>query len=317
MMSSLGQRGDARRFKEIGFAAYLTKPIKQSKLYDCLTIVAGLQEDKGHKRPAAIVTRHSLAEDKKHKTRILLAEDNIINQKVAMSTLNKLGYTADAVVNGKEAVKALEIIPYDIVLMDCQMPEMDGYEATAEIRRVESKVLNHKVPVIAMTANAMKGDREKCLNAGMDDYLSKPIYPNELSDMVEKWIGKQGASQEEETKVSNKEQADNIFDRESLLDRLMGDEELANEILGEFLEDVPRNVTALKEALDNGDAPSIQFQAHTIKGQSANVGGEALCKTAFEIEKAGESGDLETVKARMTELEAQFARLKQAVNRTM
>jgi two-component system sensor histidine kinase/response regulator len=188
MMTSMGQRGDAKCFEKIGFAAYLTKPVKQSKLYDCLTIVAGLQEHTAHKRPAAIVTRHSLAEDKKRKIRILLAEDNIINQKVAMSTLNKLGYTADAVANGKEAIKALEIIPYDIVLMDCQMPEMDGYEATAEIRRLESKVLNHKVPVIALTANAMKGDREKCLNAGMDDYLSKPIYPNELSDMVEKWI---------------------------------------------------------------------------------------------------------------------------------
>ncbi|MBW1957585.1 MAG: response regulator [Deltaproteobacteria bacterium] len=317
MMTSMGQRGDARRFKDIGFAAYLTKPVKQSKLFDCLASIAGLREDTDHEQPSAIVTRHSLAEDKKRRVRILLAEDDIINQKVAISTLKKLGYTADAVANGKEAVKALEIIPYDIVLMDCQMPVMDGYEATGEIRRRESKVLNHGVPVIALTANAMKGAREKCLNAGMDDYLSKPIYPNELSDMLEKWIGKQDASQQEETTGSNKEPVQNIFDRAGLLDRLMGDEALANEILGEFLEDVPRNVTALKEALDNGDAPSIQLRAHTIKGQSANVGGEALCETAFEIEKAGESGDLETVKARMTELEAQFDRLKKAMNRTM
>jgi len=317
MMTSLGQRGDARRFEEIGFAAYLTKPVKQSKLYDCLTRVASLQEDPGNKQPAAIVTRHSLAEDKKRRVRILLAEDNIINQKVAISTLKKLGYNAEAVANGKEAVKALEMIPYDIVLMDCQMPEMDGYEATGEIRKPESKVLNHRVPVIAITANAMKGDREKCLTAGMDDYLSKPIYPNELSDMLEKWIGKQYASQQEGTTVSNKEPVQNIFDRAGLLDRLMGDEALANEILGDFLEDVPRNVTALKEALDNGDAPSVQLRAHTIKGQSANVGGEALCETAFEIEKAGKTGDLETVKARVTELEAQFDRLKEAVNRTM
>jgi len=317
MMTSMGQRGDARRFEDIGFAAYLTKPVKQSKLYDCLGSVVGLQEDTGNEQPAAIVTRHSLAEDKKRRVRILLAEDNIINQKVVISTLKKLGYNADAVANGKEAVKALEMIPYDVVLMDCQMPEMDGYEATGEIRKRSSKVLDHEVPVIAITANVMKGDREKCLNAGMDDYLPKPIYPNELSDMLEKWIGKQDASQQEETTGSNKEPVQNIFDKAGLLDRLMGDEALANEILGEFLEDVPRNVTALKEALDNGDAPSIQLRAHTIKGQSANVGGEALRETAFEIEKAGESGDLETVKARMTELEAQFDRLRKAMNRTM
>jgi signal transduction histidine kinase/CheY-like chemotaxis protein/HPt (histidine-containing phosphotransfer) domain-containing protein len=317
MMTSMGQRGDARRFEKIGFAAYLTKPVKKSKLYNCLSSVAGLQEDTGNEQPAAIVTRHSLAEDKKHGVHILLAEDNIINQKVLKSTLKKLGYNADAVANGKEAVKALEMMSYDIVLMDCQMPEMDGYDATGEIRKPESKVLNHEVPVIAITANAMKGDREKCLKAGMDDYLSKPIYPKELSDMLEKWIGKQNSSQQEEATVRDIEPVKNIFDKAGLLDRLMGDQKLANKIVGEFLEDAPHRFTALKEALDNGDAPSVQFQAHTIKGQSANMGGEALSETALEIEKAGRAGDLETVKACMTELEAQFDRLKEAMNRTM
>jgi CheY-like chemotaxis protein/HPt (histidine-containing phosphotransfer) domain-containing protein len=317
IMTSMGQRGDARRFEDIGFAAYLTKPVKQSKLYDCLASIAGLREHTENEQSSAIMTRHSLAEDKKCRVRILLAEDDIINQKVAISTLKKLGYRADAVANGKEAVKALEIFPYDIVLMDCQMPKMDGYEATGEIRRRESKVLNHEVPVIAMTANAMKGAREKCLNAGMDDYLSKPIYPNELSNMLEKWMGKKETFQQEETIITNKEPVQNIFDKTELMDRLMGDEALANEILGDFLEDVPRNVIALKDALDNGDARSVQLRAHTIKGQSANVGGEALRKTAFEIEKAGEAGDLETVKRQMTELEAQFDRLKEAMNRTM
>jgi two-component system sensor histidine kinase/response regulator len=317
MMTSMGQRGDARRFEKIGFSAYLTKPVKRSKIYDCLLSVAGLQEDAGHEQPAAIVTRHSLAEDKKRRVRILLAEDNVINQKVAISTLKKLGYHADAVPNGKEAVKALETIPYDIVLMDCQMPEMDGYEATGEIRKPGSKVLDHEVPVIAITANAMKGAREKCLKAGMDDYLSKPIYPKELSHMLEKWIGEKDSFQQEEATVSDIAPVQHIFDKAGFLDRLMGDQELANEILGEFLEDAPRKFTALKEALDNGDAPSVQFQAHTIKGQSANVGGKALSKTALEIEKAGKAGDLETVKACMTKLEAQFDRLKEAMNRTM
>ena len=317
MMTSLGQRGDAKRLEQIGFAAYLTKPVKQSQLCDCLVTVTSTKKEILKDQPATIVTRHSVAEDKKHKQRILLVEDNITNQKVALNILKRFGYNADAASNGKEAVKALEIIPYDIVLMDCQMPEMDGYEATGEIRNPESKVLDHRVPIIAMTANAMKGDREKCLEAGMDDYLCKPYNPQELSDMLEKWIAKQDSSQPEEATVSDIEPVQDIFDKAGLLERLIGDEELANEILGGFLEDVPRKFAALKEAIDKRDAPSVQREAHTLKGASADVGGKALLETAFAIEKAGEAGDLETVKACMPELEAQFERLKEAMNRTM
>jgi CheY-like chemotaxis protein len=135
-----------------------------------------------------LVTRHTVAESAKHGFRILLAEDNIINQKLAQSMLNKLGYKADVVADGLEAVRALELINYDLVLMDCQMPEMDGFEATAMIRDVNSKVLNHDVPIIAITANAMKGDREDCIAAGMDDYLAKPVKQSELSEMLGKWL---------------------------------------------------------------------------------------------------------------------------------
>ena len=313
MMTSLGRRGDAKRLKEIGFAAYLTKPVKQSQLYDCLATVTGMQKEAAKERPAAIVSRHSLTENQKRKVRILLAEDNIINQKVAISILGKLGYSVDAVANGQEAVKALAMIPYDIVLMDCQMPEMDGYEATGEIRNPNSKVIDHKIPVIAMTANAMKGDREKCLKAGMDDYLSKPVKPRELSDMLEKWIAKQDSSQPEKATVRGIEPVQDIFDKAGLLDRLMGDEELANEILGEFLEDVPRKVTALKEALDNGDAPSVQLQAHTLKGASATIGAVALQEMAHHIEVAGEAGDLAEAGSLVPQLDKQFEVLKKLI----
>jgi len=317
LLTSMGKRGDAKRIEEIGFAAYLTKPVKQSQFYDCLTTVTSTKKEMLTDQPATIVTRHSVVEDKKHKQRILLVEDNITNQKVALNILKRFGYNADAASNGKEAVKALKMIPYDIVLMDCQMPVMDGYEATGEIRNPESKVLDHKVPVIALTAHAMKGDREKCLEAGMDDYLCKPINPQELFDILKKWIVKQDSSLQEETTVSDIKPVQDIFDKASLLDRLMGDEELANEILGGFLEDVPRKFAALKEALDKRDAPSVLREAHTLKGASADVGGKALLETAFEIERAGEAGDLETVKACMPELEAQFERLKETMNRTM
>jgi two-component system sensor histidine kinase/response regulator len=199
LMTLMGERGDGKRFQEIGFDAYLTKPVKQLQLYDCLAAVTGLQKEAPADQAKAIVTRHSLADDKKRKVRILLAEDNIINTKVALHILERFGYNADAVTNGKQAIKALETASYDLVLMDCQMPEMDGYEATGEIRNPESKVLDHKVPIIAMTAHAMKGDREKCLEAGMDDYLSKPVNPQTLSDILEKWLVKQDLSQRENT----------------------------------------------------------------------------------------------------------------------
>ncbi len=310
MMTSLGQRGDAMRLREIGFAAYLTKPVKRSQLHDCLAMVSGVQKEAKKTHPASIVTRYSLVENQKCKVRILLAEDNIINQKVALSILGKLECSVDVVANGKEAVEALEMIPYDMVLMDCRMPEMDGYEATKEIRNPESKVLNHKVPVIAMTANAMKGDRKKCLEADMDDYISKPVKPQELSDMLEKWIAKQDSSLQEEATVRDIVSGEDIFDRAGLLDRLMGDEEPTKEILGEFLEDVPSKYTALKESFDNGDAHSLQSLAHTLKGASANVGALALQEVAHQIAAAGESRDMDKAGSLIPKIEEQLEMLK-------
>ena len=188
MMTSMGTRGEAKHFNKIGFSAYLTKPVKQSQLYDCLTTIVRIRKEVKNKPPAPIVTRFSLSEDKKHRCRILLAEDNIINQKVAMNILKKLGFTAHVVENGKEAIASLGENRFDIVFMDGQMPVIDGYEATRLIRDPSSDVRDHQIPIIAMTAHAMKGDREKCLAAGMNDYLSKPVKPQKLLDMLEKWV---------------------------------------------------------------------------------------------------------------------------------
>jgi len=188
MLTSWGRRGDAARMKEIGFSAYLTKPVKHSQLFDCLVTVLGEGSGRGKedKKPP-LVTRHTLAEAKR-RVRILLVEDNIVNQKLAVRLLEKMGYRSDAVGNGREAVEALEMVPYDVVLMDVQMPEMDGYEATRVIRDPQSKVRNHEVPIIAMTAHAMKGDRERCLEAGMDDYISKPIQPQKLLEVIQTFL---------------------------------------------------------------------------------------------------------------------------------
>ncbi len=198
LLTSLGKRGDPARLQQVGFAAYLSKPIKIKLLQDCFTTVFS-EEYIAQAGKNPIITRHSLAEAQRaqedktvteihHDARILLAEDNPVNQKLAVKLLTKVGYVVEVVNNGKEALAALEDKEFDMVLMDVQMPEMDGFEATAAIRNPKSKVKDHDIPIIAMTANAMKEDRQHCLNEGMDDYISKPINKQRLIEVVERQL---------------------------------------------------------------------------------------------------------------------------------
>jgi len=209
LVTTFGQRIDTAIFAEIGFSGRLAKPIHPSQLYDCIATVLERAEEApcggALQKSQNIITHHAAVESAKEGVRILLAEDNVTNQRVAQKILNNLGYTADVVINGREAVTALELILYDLVFMDCQMPEMDGYEATAVIRDLRSRVLNHAVPVIAMTANAMRGDREICINAGMDDYVTKPIKKEALAKIMEKWLKPDALLQNEGVRRSGDE----------------------------------------------------------------------------------------------------------------
>ncbi len=194
ILTSLGQRGDASYLKQLGCKAYLVKPVKQSHLFNTIVNVLQMKKEKAdpdkseESSEPEIITAHTIEEQMRNGVRILLAEDNLINQKVALKILQKRNYSVDVVNNGKEAVKAALRQHYDIILMDVQMPVMDGYEATQKLRAKLSP--KEHIPIIAMTAHAMKGDREKCLLAGMDDYISKPIKPDDLYAMLEKWIDK-------------------------------------------------------------------------------------------------------------------------------
>ncbi len=322
MMTSLGQRGDTRRLEAIGFSGYLTKPVRQSDLFDCLamTLAGAAQEEKAQ----TIVTRHAIREMRRRSARILLAEDNITNQQVALGMLRRLGLHADTVFNGKDALYALEQRDYDLVLMDVQMPVLDGLEATRRIRDPRSNVHNHAIPIIAMTAHVMKGDREKCLHAGMDDYLAKPIDPKALAETLDRFLPQEDRAesipQQRDNAVAQPQDSNGadtiqapVFDKEALMGRLMGDAALARAITASFLEDMPRQVTTLKAYLAAGDVESAIRQAHTIKGSSANVGGEALRHASAEMEQAGKSGDIAAMAPWMATLEKQFELLKQAM----
>ncbi|MFQ5328867.1 MAG: nitrate- and nitrite sensing domain-containing protein [Thermodesulfobacteriota bacterium] len=317
MMTSMGMRGDAAA-EEIGFAAYMTKPVKKSHLYDCLVTVYNESGGKGSDR-GAIVTGHTIKEKRLQTGHILVAEDNLTNQKVARKILEKLGYTVDIAENGQAAVEALECHGYNLVLMDCQMPVMDGYEAVHEIRRAASAVLNHEIPVIAMTANAMTGDREACLEAGMDDYIAKPVDPATLAATLERWLSRESTPAEEDSSVLKMpleeppDEVEESFNMTVLIDRMMGDEEMAVEILDGFMEDLPGQIAALKEAIEGGEPPLAERLAHTIKGASANVGATALQEAALQVETAGKESDMEQCAALVPALEQAFEQLNKSI----
>ena len=327
MLTSFGQRGDATRMKDIGFAAYLTKPIKGSQLFDCLVTV--LEEAPGRTvdgQKRALVTRHTLAEAKKQKVRILLVEDNIVNQKLAKIMLTKVGYQVDVANDGKEAVEKYTTSPehFDLILMDVQMPEMDGMEATAEIRKLETRnlklknhnstteLLNH-VPIIAMTAHALKGDRERCIEAGMDDYVSKPIQPDKLLEAIKRHISASTPGKPKATDSTASDEKD-VFDRAELLERVGGDEELCVELLDTFVQDIPARLEELKQALADNDSTLLRQQAHAIKGASANIGAHALREVSFEVEKAGKDRKMDRALPLVGKLERELEKFRSMVS---
>lgn len=252
-------------------------------------------------------------------TRLLLVEDNKTNRIVAEEILKKLGYHADVVVNGVEALKALRSKTYDAVLMDVQMPEMDGLEATREIRNPLSGVLKNEVPVIAMTANAMHGDYEKCIDAGMDDYITKPIRKEVVCKILEKWLAKKKSGEErreylKDIRVDNKlvSAAEELFplDISGVMERLDNDKKLFKVVCNSFLKDIPRRIQAIKENLDVEDMESLIRQAHSIKGASDTVGGIFLRRVAHSIESSGRNGDRDSIAGSLPLLEMEFERLK-------
>jgi signal transduction histidine kinase/DNA-binding NarL/FixJ family response regulator len=239
--------------------------------------------------------------------RILIAEDNATNQTVALAQLEKLGYEANVVASGAEALEALEHGSYDLVLMDCEMPTMDGYEATRRFR--ESS--HPQVPIIAVSAHASSEERDRCLREGMNDFLSKPVDIHRLAEVLAKWLrgtDPQGTAQTAEAAAP--EQAAAIFDAEALLNRLMGDKQLAGKILKGFLADCPLQLNNLRKRLAEDDGPGARLQAHALKGSAATVSAGSLRAVALEMERAAGAGELDQFDKLLPRVLKEFERLK-------
>jgi CheY-like chemotaxis protein/HPt (histidine-containing phosphotransfer) domain-containing protein len=249
--------------------------------------------------------------------RILVADDNATNQKVCLAILEKLGYRADVVVNGMEALRALEAIPYDLVLMDLQMPEMDGLEATRLIRDPSSKVKDHRVPVVAVSAGNVDSDGLQCRQAGMDDFLQKPFEPHQLASTLERHIHarRENAPSEPAAKAPDDCAAEfPYFDRAELLRRVMGDREVADLVLQGYFNDLPRQIAELESAIEDGDAEKARRLAHSIKGASANVGADELRDVARHMEQIAATSTCDALAGLVLELEHTYAGvLSQAV----
>lgn len=262
-------------------------------------------------------TREAISEVIQHKARILLAEDNITNQQATLAVLENMGLGVDAVANGQQAITALESAPYDLVLMDCQMPVLDGYEATRLIRNGPSRVRNRHVPVIAMTAYAVQSERDMCHACGMDDFLPKPVLPQALAEILNKWLPLDSSWSMPLTASTAPAQPQvcanvlPIWDRRGMLARLMGDERVAQTLIEGFLTDLPQQMQVLETSLSQGNILAIMRQAHSIKGAAAIIGGERLQAAALAMEQSAPKGHVPTLQAQIEALRLEFAILQQ------
>ncbi|MEQ1679393.1 MAG: response regulator [Nitrospira sp.] len=335
VMTSMLQRGHAEQARQAGAMGYLPKPVRHDELRDCLRTVLGLLESQEpqttHTRSVVpqLVTRHMVAEHVHHQ-RVLVVEDNIVNQKLAVRMVEKLGYQPDVVGNGQEALTALAKGDYAAILMDCQMPVMDGFETTRSIRNDEAAVASHDspgesqngsdkapqstphIPIIAVTANAMQGDRERCLATGMDDYLAKPIKLNELRSALARWVSTPpnvvvtGNQKPTPTRI---DPTRGIFDPEQMYQNIGGDSELFAQLVCLFLDRYHTMLTDIRTALADADSITVERLAHTFKGTAGNLCASEVALTAGRLEAVGRLNTLHDAPPVYAQLELEVARL--------
>ncbi len=317
LLTSSGQRGDAEKCRDLGISAYLMKPVKQSEMMDAIVTIFG---KKGVTEETPLITRHQLRENREN-FNILLAEDNMINQEAVKRMLARYGHTITIANNGKEVLLLLENNNFDLILMDVQMPEMDGFQTTAIIRDPLSNVMDPTIPIIAMTAHAMKGDREKCLEAGMDDYIAKPIRRDTLFEVLNR-EGKKRKNRKASSafaKVSphlkNGETGtpDNIFDRGAAINRVDGDIEGLTDIAGLFLERSQEMLGRIGDAIKKGDLKEAGMAAHSIKGTVSLFFAERSKNAAIEVEEMANRGEMSNLGPAFERLQNEIKLLSEAL----
>jgi CheY-like chemotaxis protein len=305
MLTSSGKYGDQSRCRELGISAYLTKPVQTEELFIAVGRALGA-------RPAVPVWQAAgprpgdlAINTAGPRMRILLVEDNVVNQRVALGLLNRRGHDVTVAGNGQEALDILENRRFDVILMDLQMPVMGGLEATREIRAREATTREH-VRIVAMTAHAMTGDRERCLSAGMDGYVSKPIIPQILFSVVER-------PAETTAEAPSSAAGDRTFDRRALLDRVAGDEELMEDVIRLFLDNCPQQLAAIRAAVEQRNPELVRTTAHALKGAAGNLGGNGLFEAASILERVGAESRLDAAEAAWRRLSAEAANLADAL----
>ena len=317
LLTSVSMRGDAERLSNAGFDAYLNKPIKDKLLRACLeSLFGGVNLESDGKR--ALITQHSLIEEALHAD-ILLVEDNLTNQKLAIALLQKLGHRITVAGNGSEAIEQLRQRSFDLVLMDCRMPVMDGYKTTRAIRDGSAGTLDPQIIIIAMTANAMEGDREATITAGMNDYLSKPINPQLLAKTIRHWIQAPAGEHRPDsvpsaTKTAIPNDENVLFAPASLLERLGDDQELFKVILVELPAGIVNEFNKLKTALADQDQIVAERAAHTLKSLAATAGSTLVEKQAMNAELAARLGNFEAISDHLPRLEETVVQLSGQIN---
>ncbi|MGI8792104.1 MAG: response regulator, partial [Acidimicrobiales bacterium] len=316
LLTSSAQRGEAADAHRSGFAGYLTKPVRQSHLLDTLaTVMGGAESD----APAPLVTRHLLPEPER--PRILVAEDNEVSQKVAAGMLQRIGYRVDVVPNGEEAVAAVARGAYAAVLMDCQMPVMDGYEATRLIRSTEAGA--SRIPIIAVSASAMADDADAAVATGMDEYLTKPIAFDDLERALARWapvtVGTPPSQPPSMAPVVATPLSAVGGPEEPALDpakmselEAIGGSDFVGKIMRLFLTAAPERMEALCSALDAGDADATSRAAHVLRGSAANIGARPLSDACATAEEAARAGDLESAAQAVEQAARQLERVMAA-----
>lgn len=314
LLVRLINRAESSRFFKEGVSCCLTKPVKERMLYHCLEeIVTGKKQTPVTKGQLGVWADIALLKGSKNNyIRILVVEDNETNQKVVAGLLKKAGLNSDIVINGKEALSAVQTCAYDIVLMDCQMPVMDGYTATREIRKLGGKHAN--LPIIALTAGVLHDERIQCIEAGMDDFLAKPIGFRELVATIHTWTNKEESppspSLPKPVAPQTIDSTSLIFDRVALLERFLDDKELAAEVVMVFLEQTPQQFDKLNEALCAADAAKVCLHAHAIKGAARNVSALVMQEVGQTMENHASNGDLKSAAKLLPAYKSSFVDIK-------